>query len=100
LESACRIGVSTPILLKLLGPPCAVLLRLCAVLGTAMPEAAVDEHGDARSRKSDVGAPAAALERGKVDAEPQSHSVERGAKLEFDRCIPTPRRDHPRARGF
>jgi hypothetical protein len=65
-----------------------------------MPEAAIDEHGYALSPEDDVCTPSAVLERGKVDTEPQSHSMKRGPKLEFDRCVATPRCDHPRARGL
>lgn len=57
-------------------PPLAVGLRLRAVEGAAMPEAAVHEDGDAASGEQDVGATPESLDRRCVFAKPEPSSVE------------------------
>ena len=52
-----RIGVvvASSVPLNLRYPVISVVFWLTVMVGTAMPEAAVDEHGDARSREYKIG---------------------------------------------
>jgi hypothetical protein len=51
------VGVSLLIRLDLRAPPVAISLRPSAVRWTPMPEAAIDEDRDTRSRKDDIDRP-------------------------------------------
>ena len=47
-----------------------------AMLGAAMPEAAIDKHGDLRSRKHEVGGPPQPIERSTVEPVAESQRID------------------------
>lgn len=57
-------------------PPCGVGLRVRCVLGTTVPEAAVDEHGHTSGREHDVGPTPESANRPTVDVIPQPERME------------------------
>ena len=76
--------VASPIASQLRVPVAAIRPRSSAVLGTAMPEAAVDEHGEAGAGKHDVWAHAyrASVDR-QVDSVSEAAPMEYGSEEEF-----------------
>ena len=69
LDVSCKLG--QPVVL--------VALRVGCVLGTAMPEAAVDEDGDLLPREHDVGAPASvSSERREIDTVAETLPMQQG----------------------
>lgn len=55
------------------------------VSGAAVPEATIDEHHDATTRKDDVGSETADLS---TEPEPETASVKRSPKLDLRRSVP------------
>jgi hypothetical protein len=72
-----------------------VCAREVAVLGAAMPEAAVYEHREPRPGKDDVGSNEAAGDtNGQVDSESQPAPVQLAAKRELGAAVATPVASH------
>lgn len=73
-KSAVRIPVSPAILEDLLAPELGVGLRPGSVLGTTVPETAIHEDCDPKTRKYDVGGPPNARYWADVDAVSEAQS--------------------------
>ena len=76
LEVRVRLAVSLYVPRQLGAPIGAIGLGLCAMLRTAVPEAAVDEDGKASPLEDYVGSPSLSWQRRKVDSIPQACGVE------------------------
>ena len=87
--SKTLVGVAIPLTIGLnfFAPEGGVALRLRCMLGTSVPEAAIDEHSNTGGSENDVDAPAAVRKDGSVDAEPESTRMERAAKFELSARI-------------
>ncbi len=76
-ESAVGIGVACLVAADLLGPvPRVDIVPSAPVVGTPVPEAAVNEHGDSCARENDVGLAAQVGEGLHVDPVPHAHRME------------------------
>ena len=73
-QQSVRLGISFNVASELGLPPIAIGGWHAAVLGAAMPEAAIDENGDLAPREHNVGLAAKARQRREVDPK----SVTRG----------------------
>lgn len=79
-------AISAPVGRELPLPELRVRLRRRSVKGAPMPEAAVDEHGDAQRREDDVGSdPERTHRRRAVDVESQPPTVKLAAERQL-RC--------------
>lgn len=80
----------------------AIRCRKRAVLGTAMPEATVDEYSHLSTREDEVGSntPALAWFDREVDPIPETRSVGGFANRQLRPSIPTAVRPHDLASGF
>jgi len=67
------------------------------VIGTAVPEAAVDKHGDAGWAENDVCAAPQRGQRPVVDAVPEPKGMEAPPHLELRLRVPCPLPLHPAA---
>lgn len=77
-EQLVGVGVPLPVVPDLVGPERRVGLRDRVMLGTTVPETAVDEHSDLRACEYEVRPPIQSRDRAIVDAIPQARGV-RGA---------------------
>lgn len=66
LQFAVRAPIPSDVRIQFFGPPFPVILRRSAMIGAAMPEAAIDEDGDARAGERDVRPARKRLEVGSV----------------------------------
>lgn len=88
-EKSIRVFVTILIPLELPVPPLSIRGRSCAVLGTSVPETAVDEDGDARSRECDVDLAATVTGNGKLHAITHSGCVNhRSQRKLWHRSVP------------
>ena len=80
-----RIGfrVTFTVALDLGTPPGCIGFGEGLVLRAAVPEAAVDEHGNASAREHEIGAPAPAGKRPEIDAVTKARSMEMRSNLQF-----------------
>jgi hypothetical protein len=74
-EEFVGAGVPFPVVSDLLGPERRIGLRDRVMFWTAVPEAAVDEHGHLRPREHEVRPPVQRRDRTEVDAISQARSV-------------------------
>ena len=81
------VAVTPPVALDFLGPPVAVVARPVAVPWTAVPEAAVDEHGDTQPWEHEVGASAEPWQGRSVNEVAQTEGVHRPADRELRRGV-------------
>jgi hypothetical protein len=93
-ERPVGIGVAALIGPDLCPPPLCILLRPSAVLGTAVPEAAIYEDRNLMSREGDIGT-SARDRQGIVNAEPQSSTMEKRPNSDLRGCISLSLRRHP-----
>jgi hypothetical protein len=75
-------------IVKLGFPPRGVVLWDRRVLGTPVPEAAVDIDGDPRSAEHNVGPGSQLYERGNVHSEAEAAGPQEATKSQFGRRIP------------
>jgi hypothetical protein len=71
-------------------PPRSIVLGPCAMLGTAVPEAPINEDRGSRRWETDVDRAAAAIPDPPVNAKSQSAPMELGSQRELTRIV-TPR---------
>jgi hypothetical protein len=69
------------------------------MFGAGMPEAAVDEHHDARARKRDINPTSRLRADTDVDAETQAPTKELAAHCEFGLGVASPIGPHRGSRG-
>lgn len=88
-EDRVSLRVTLAIHGDLLSPPRGVGFGLDAMLGTPMPKAAINEHGDPGLRENDVdAAPRKSWDR-MVDAEAQPVSVKQRTEAQLRHCVPS-----------
>jgi hypothetical protein len=74
-EQLVGVGVPLPVVSDLVGPERRIGLRDRVMFWTAVPETAVDEHGDLRAREYKVRPPVQRRDRTDVDAISQARSM-------------------------
>jgi hypothetical protein len=87
-ETSVGFAIPFSVAVELALPPLGVGLWPGAVLGTGVPEAAVDVDGDAGGPKDDVGTGANAWDRSAVDPEADAAAVELGADGALGQRVP------------
>jgi hypothetical protein len=75
-------------------------MATAAVVGAAVPEAAIDEDGDAASDKDEVGSPVQVSERTEIDAVPGTACVQRSSETQLGFCTDAPHCLHPPSNRF
>lgn len=97
-QEAIRLAVSLPIGHDLRTPVRGIGLRWSVVLGTPVPEAAIDEHRYPRPGENDVGAPTSVdHRRSEIDTVSQAARVQETSHGQLRRRVPTPVAAHRRA---
>lgn len=95
LQQPVGVAISRLVGCELLSPPRRVGMRPPTMLGTAVPKAAVDEHGHFAAGKSDVDG-ASPLTRHRVDhAVAQTSGVQRSSQRDLRPCVSTVLPAHP-----
>ncbi len=91
LQSLCLDSISPAILDKLPGPEFLRTARANVVIGTAMPEAAINEDSDPRARKNDIGPSGG---RCRVHPVSEPGLPQQPAKRHFRGRVPAPNARH------
>jgi hypothetical protein len=78
-ESFVGVGITPAIRFNLVSPEIDIALGPCPMFWATMPEATVDEHGNAGACKGHVCTAPRPVEDGLVDAVPQAHGVQPAA---------------------
>lgn len=94
-EQLVGVGVPLPVASDLVGPERRVGLRDRVVFWTAVPETAVDEHGDLCAREHEVRPPVQSRDRTEVDAISQARSMCGAPDSELGLRVATAVRLHP-----
>ncbi len=79
-QTVVRVCVPSLVRFDLLPPELRIPFRPCGVLGTAMPEAAIDEDGDLATGESDIGNTTRFLQNLVVDSVAQTDSMHLSAQ--------------------
>ncbi len=89
-----RVGVAPAVRLDLLAPEARVGLGPSAVLRTAVPETAIDEHGEPGGSEHDVGATTYGWDWGSIHAVAETEAVQLTPNGHFSGRVSPARRAH------
>jgi len=99
-QSSVRVSIPAAVLRELGSPERSIRLRAGRVQRTAVPEATIHEHRDARRPEDDVRLATHAGDDAAMDAEPQPETVKFRPEFELWSCIPPTSRTHPAERSL
>lgn len=86
-QPGVSVAVPSAVVLDLLGPKLGSCLRHDEVLGTAMPEATIDEDVQTDFGEYNVGSPTTVERQLMVHSEPQARSMQQSSERKLGCCV-------------
>ncbi len=98
-EARVGVAITRDVRGEFVRPPLGVVARFRRMNGAAVPEAAIDVHGNLSARKNNVGPTPHTLQRGTVDEISQAEPVQFSSKRNLGLGVASPLLAQPRTRS-